>query len=249
MFHFTSKLLGLAVLVLSCAHKTHAHPPVIPQTTTSQQYYMQRYLLTDVYTKLVNNTGDGFEPLYGVRNFRAVLPGLVYRGGANNFYNKNLKRPNQNPLPDAGLANLCQEGFGKAVYLYSTNYNTAPPQLNCSSIRGGTSQIEYLQHSALRPAQAQQILNLVSEVIQGRTSGPIYLHCWNGWHASGLISALILRQFCSFTPTQALSYWERNTDGNNGSTYNSIREQIRNFTSDPDLEVSPSVQAQICPNP
>lgn len=61
--------------------------------------------------KLVDNTGEGYDALYGTRNVRAVLNGVYYRGGANNYYNKHLKRKNSNPLPDEGLLHLCEEGF------------------------------------------------------------------------------------------------------------------------------------------
>ena len=42
------------------------------------------------------------------------------------------------------------------------------------------------------------------------------MHCWNGWHASGYISALSLRQFCGVSGSDAVAYWIRNTDNNDG---------------------------------
>ena len=44
-------------------------------------FYHARYKLTDPYAKAVDNHGDGFEDLYGVRNFREVLKGVLFRGG------------------------------------------------------------------------------------------------------------------------------------------------------------------------
>jgi hypothetical protein len=86
------------------------------------EYYDQRYGLDDVFEKKTDNRGEGFEQLYGTRNFRVVLTGVVYRGGANNKWHRNDRRDNRNPLPEDGLENLCEEGFGRVYYLYETNF-------------------------------------------------------------------------------------------------------------------------------
>lgn len=213
-------------------------------------YYQSRYPLSDPYKKLVDNRGNGFEPLYGVRNLRAVLNGVVYRGGANNVYNKYGKRQNSNPLPEGGLRNLCEEGFGTSVYLYSTNYEKAPKTIRCDSDILDTNTLTYRQESVLSDsASAQRILYLVHQRLSGSVeSRPIYLHCWNGWHASGYISALILRQFCGYSGEQAVNYWNINTDGNNvGSNYDKIRDRIKNFKMDPNLIVSANLKSKVCP--
>ena len=109
------------------------------------QYYRNRYQLKNASQKLVNDKGNGFDSLYGVRNFRAVLNGVYYRGGANNLYNKNGERDNMNPLPTEGLVNLCKEGFGHSIYLYTTNFDTAPKISDCRAIKdGGDNRLEYL---------------------------------------------------------------------------------------------------------
>lgn len=215
-------------------------------------YYQNRYVLKDPYTKLVDNRGNGYEKLYGVRNFRAVLNGVVYRGGANNAYNKYKKRNNQNPLPPEGYTNLCKEGFGTAVYLYSTNYSKAPKVTNCTSRADQTAQtFKYLQYSPHdRSSDATKVLTMIYKKLTTDTDhSPIYLHCWNGWHASGLISAYTLRQFCDYTAEQAVSYWNRNTDGvNQGAAYDRLRAKIRAFKPDPNMKISSALKAQICPS-
>jgi hypothetical protein len=213
-------------------------------------YYQNRYPLTNPYDKLVNNHGDGNENLYGVRNFRAVLNGVVYRGGANNTYNKHQKRPNQNPLPNEGLIHLCEEGFGTAVYLYTTNYKTAPKATTCKSVLKQPQTLHYIQESPhLSNAAARRVLNLIYTRLTSTTDHrPIYMHCWNGWHASGLISAYTLRQFCGYTVDQAVNYWNRNADGNNvGSAYDRLRTKIRAFKPDPDMIIDKDLQTKICP--
>lgn len=218
-------------------------------TEKSIAYYQHRYPLANVFDKLVDNKGNGFEPLYGTRNFRTVLNGVVYRGGANNRFHRDDERHNSNPLPGDGIQNLCEEGFGSAVYLYSTNYETAPRRTTCRTAFGANT-FEYEQASPLSSQEgAMRILEMVHDELTDRDHDPIYLHCWNGWHASGYISALILRQFCGWTGAQAVAYWDRNTDGHNESSrYESIRKRIRAFTPREDLPISSALRRQVCPS-
>lgn len=216
----------------------------------SIDHYQNRYRLPDVFTKLVDNRGNGFEPLYGVRNFRRVLNGVVYRGGANNVYNKHHKRSNSNPLPDEGLEHLCQEGFTTAVYLYDKNYDTAPHHVTCQSVFGERNELTYQQLSPLSGSyNVREVLRIISKRLHSPSDrAPIYLHCWNGWHASGFISAVTLRQFCGWSGSQAVAYWDRNTDGNNGeSGYERIRQKIRDFTPYPEFAIDAETRAQVCP--
>jgi hypothetical protein len=201
----------------------------------------------DPYVKLVDNHGDGNESLYGTRNFRAVLHGVYYRGGANNVYNKNGKRANQNPLPDEGLRNLCEVGFSEAIYYYSTNFNTAPANTLCRQTTSGTdNNLKYIQKTALTSTNQVPVLTEIFKRIKGQIAAPIYGHCWNGWHASGLMASLALRQFCHWTGAEAVSYWRKNTDGNS-SGYSSIENKITSFKPVAALEITDSERALICP--
>ena len=186
-----------------------------PAYATNGADYRARYNIPNANAKLVDNQGNGFDPLYGVRNFRSVLNGVYYRGGANNYYNKHLKRDNQNPLPDEGLTNLCEEGFSTAIYLYDTRYSTAPHQVSCRMANGQSNQLEYKQLSILSASntELQSLLQSMLDHVRNPALGPIYSHCWNGWHASGLTAAYTLRQFCGFTGDEAVQYWNSNTDG------------------------------------
>lgn len=205
-------------------------------------YYHQQYGLTDPYQKRVDGRGDGYEPLYGVRNFREVLNGVLYRGGANNSHNRDGARDNRNPLPNNGLAGLCSAGFQTAIYLYGTNYAKATPQTSCESPRGKNT-LQYLQLSFA--SKQRQILEMIRAAISNPDSGPIYVHCWNGWHASGLVSALALRQFCGVGGDDAVRYWIRTTDGD--SNYPGHKQRIQNFVPYPDLAIDEQTQQRICP--
>jgi hypothetical protein len=214
-------------------------------------YYQKRYGVPDLFTKLVDNSGNGFTDLYGVRNFRVVLNGVVYRGGANNKYNKNKIRDNRNPLPVEGMNNLCKEGFSSVYYMYTTNYDKNLSRVKCKTERGvdqsRENEMAYLQKGPWDQNAQHTILKTIFNAIMNPKAGPVYLHCWNGWHASGLISAFTLRQFCNFTGEQAVKYWDLNTDGNNkGKSYDSYRAQIRNFKQFSDLTLSAEISKGIC---
>lgn len=212
--------------------------------------YKTRYSkISDPYVKLVDNRGNGYEDLYGVRNFRAVLNGVYYRGGANNVYNREGARSNSNPLPTTGLENLCKEGFSTAIYYYTTNYGTAPKVVNCRDRLDYNTTLNYKQISSLTASTTtnEAILSLVYDRIKGKLKGPIYGHCWNGWHASGYAAAIILKQFCGYTDDQAEAYWRKNTDGNDGSSYASVVTKVRAFKPVAKFAISAAESAKICP--
>lgn len=215
------------------------------------EIYRSRYPLSTAAQKLVDNKGRGPAHLYGTRNFRAVLNGVYYRGGGNNKYH-NPPRANSNPLPTAGLRNLCEEGFSRAVYLYAENYETAPHSLRCRTQNGNESTLEYKQISPLahQESDLKALLVMIHRHAQDSRLGPIYDHCWNGWHASGYVAASALRQFCGFSAEQAVAYWNLNTDGNNeGAGYDRIRARIRAFRPFPGLALSARERAVLCPAP
>jgi hypothetical protein len=86
-------------------------------------------------------------------------------------------------------------------------------------------------------------------------SRPMLVHCWNGWHASGITSALVLRQFCGINGDEAVAYWNCNTDGAcigpkgsaEAKSFNKIRARIRAFTPYEDLKISNEIRDKVCP--
>ena len=210
-------------------------------------FYEKKYPLTSANQKLVDNQGNGYEDLYGTRNLRVVLAGVYYRGGANNVNNKYGERSNMNPLPEIGLTNLCKEGFGLSIYFYNQNYDNSSSVINCvTRAESLNTRMDYVQITAAKKQNHQQLLQLIYNRIQGRINGPIYGHCWNGWHASGLIAALALRQFCGWSAQSAINYWEQNTDGNSKG-FASIKSYIKSFEFNQDLEITAEQKKLICP--
>jgi hypothetical protein len=116
---------------------------------------------------------------------------------------------------------------------------------------GSTNTLEYLQLSILTATREQIkfVLSTILAHVRDTTLGPIYAHCWNGWHASGLTATYALRQFCGLTASEGVNYWNLNTDGNNGSSYESVRDKIRAFQPFADLSLSAKEKADLCPHP
>lgn len=246
-------LNGCAAAPPALAEPKAALPPAEALDQVAGITYRSRYALPDAAAKLVDNQGNGRSDLYGVRNFRAVLNGIYYRGGANNVYNQHGKRANSNPLTLAALENLCREGFSEAVYLYPTNYGASAKSVKCRTYEGGENTLNYEQLSPLayRRADQQKLLYMIFDHIRDSRRGPIYDHCWNGWHASGFVAAIALRQFCGYSAQEAVAYWNKNTDGNNGNSknYNKLRAQITAFSPFPELFLNDAEKQQLCPEP
>jgi hypothetical protein len=206
-------------------------------------YYKNKYKVKCTNEKITDNQGNGFDSLYGTRNMRTILFGIAYRGGANNFYHKLNKRDNHNPLPEDGLQNLCEQGFSSAVYLYSTNFKNSPKSY---ASKNSSNILNYKQNSASNQKDLRKIMTMVKEVIDSPNLGPIYFHCWNGWHQSGFVSAAILKQFCKYSNDDAFQYWLKNTDGvNEGCEKMKIR--IEAFKPFDDIFISDSLRNEICP--
>ena len=63
--------------------------------------------------------------IHGIRDFREVMPGALYRGGANNGHA---------PLNHDELNALCEDDIGTAIYLYTTGFS-GPSVTQCSKGR------------------------------------------------------------------------------------------------------------------
>lgn len=234
------------LLTLLCFFSITAKAEVMDLATKYYGLY-QPFFITgnDLIDKITNDRGNGYEDAYGTRNMRVVLHGVMYRGGSNNSYNKYGKRDNQNPMPQIGLDNLCKEGFSSAVYLYTTNFK--PYKTICIDRGGKENSFEYVQVSPSSSSNIKRLLSRVYDTIQGKTDGPSYFGCWNGWHYSGLISAIALKQWCNFTGTQAVQYWIDGTDSVSNSNYPEHKKTIMDYKVDSSMPIEESVKQVICP--
>lgn len=219
-----------------------------PRLALNPNFYKNRYVETDLMYKITDNKGDGFDSLYGTRNMRPILHGVAYRGGANNYYHKTDKRNNHNPIPLDGMHGLCQEGFSKGIYLYRENFENTPIGDTCNCIDSTLNRFEYEQRDYYDSSHVYDMLRSTYEAATKPEVGPVYLHCWNGWHASGFIAAVILKQFCDYSDWDAVNYWDLGTDGANTSPrYQTQRERIKDFKPYPEFEISDSLRDCLCP--
>lgn len=198
---------------------------------------------TSIYEKLNGNKGEGPSAFKGVRNLRTVLNGVLYRSGANNNYGPFVSRANDNPLSFQTLLNLRENGFRRAYYLYNSNFeltgwNNMMPLLN-------SVEMDYKSLVPRNDSTAKIILKDIYHSITEESPGAILVHCWNGWHMSGLVSAYALMQFCNFTSLQAWEYWKSCTD-NNYVGFEKIKTRIYSFKPDETLRITDEKKLQIC---
>ncbi|MEN6294667.1 MAG: hypothetical protein ABFD61_00890 [Chloroherpetonaceae bacterium] len=246
LINFCNRISRLIIVVLLCQTLTFSLFAQNNQENFQSEradIYKNKYKVSNLYETITDNYGEKCPQVYGTRNMRVVLYGIIYRGGANNVYNKFNKRDNENPLPDEGLENLLKEGFSTAIYLYKTNFSKTKKIIGPDS-NGKT--LTYIQNSLSNEKEVRQLLELVYENMFDSTSGPIYIHCWNGWHQSGYASALILMQFCGLNNEEAVSYWEKCASGNL-TKYNHIKNAILKFRPYPDLKIDTQIKNSICP--
>jgi LysM repeat protein len=202
--------------------------------------------LDSVQTKLVNNKGEGPDSLFGVRNMRVVLNNVLYRGGSNNFHRKDAepKTYNSHPLPYWGLSNLRTSGFGGAIYLYSKYFDQDYPAPMLDSLKELGFNYRCLPN--LNPDVVKEIFTDINKLIYANEVAPIYIHCWNGWHQSGMLSAFTLMQFCGINNQQALKYWEQNTDGNYKG-FPAVKSKILEFKPYKEFVTDSTTRSRICP--
>ncbi|MFN5911353.1 MAG: CotH kinase family protein [Bacteroidota bacterium] len=197
-----------------------------------------RFGLDSVQTKLVDNKGKGYDSLSGLRNVRVVLKNLVYRGGNNNPISV------QNPLTLPTLHTLNELGFNDVIYLYSKNYTQYFPKERLDSLK--ETGMNYACMPKLDSIATRKFLTKVWQKANNENDSLIYIHCWNGWHQSGWLSAMTLMQFCDLDKEMALKYWANNTDRNYVG-YTHVKEGILSFKPYPDLQFTPQQKLDHCP--
>jgi hypothetical protein len=168
----------------------------------------------------------------GLRSEKTVLNGVLIRAGGPG---------GMHSMATSTVLRLCEEGVTSAYYLYPSMNFTNQGTYTCS--RG---KIEYKGGSFT----AKGVRPILEEVMEdaNKGSGEVLVHCWNGWHGAGEVSAYALMQFCDWSGDQAADYWAQNiSDKSNLGKYSSVMNRIRRFQPFRDLRVSESVKARICP--
>lgn len=172
---------------------------------------------------------------------RPVLRGALYRSGT--------------PSEEA-LTYLCESGWKRVYSLYG-EYTTQTGPRNQNMLRHGRdrrfcSAADGQRALEWRPAPSSRLRSLptifrdIIESVRNPDRGPVLVHCWNGLHYAGMISALALRQFCGLSAEQAEAYWRANA--NRGANYPLIIANLRNFKPLPDLNLTADERQTVCPN-
>lgn len=165
----------------------------------------------------------------GIRDFREVLRGTLFRGGANN---------GQAPMNSTQLRAMCERNMGVSVYLYNKGFSDPGP-ISCSQ-----GSMIYATKMWSRDAAVTEVLQAVYNSIT--TGGkPVFIHCWYGIHATGMVAAMALMQFCDATPSQAVAYWKVGIAPQ--LQYPHVIEKIENFQPRSHLRISAADKARICP--
>jgi hypothetical protein len=143
-------------------------------------------------------------------------------------------------LGDAGLQALCENGFDKALYLYPERYS-GPRTVSCTGPDGKPNSLRYELANYFSNSDKRAILADIRARIQDSSRGPLVVHCWNGFHASGEIAAVALMQFCGYGASKAEAYWMRNQKGAK------LISRIAKFSEIPDLRITSELESAICP--
>jgi hypothetical protein len=187
---------------------------------------------------------DGGRPLISedhLPRLRPVLRGALYRSGT--------------PSEEA-LNYLCEAGWKRVYSLYG-EYTTQTGPRNQNMLRhgrdrrtcladGGQRALEWRAAPSSRLRSLPVIFRDIIDTVRNPDRGPVLIHCWNGLHYAGMVSALALRQFCGLTAEQAEAYWRANA--NRGANYPLIIDNLRKFKPLPDLTLTTEEQLAVCPN-
>src|ERR1700737_1915699 len=101
-----------------------------------------------LFAQQIMQTGSQF---HGIRDFREVMPGVLYRGGANNGHA---------PLSHDELNALCEDDIGTAIYLYTTGFS-GPSVTHCS--KGSLNYIDKGWEGSGRTAVHKQIYDTIKK--------------------------------------------------------------------------------------
>lgn len=171
-----------------------------------------------------------------------VLRGVLYRAGT---------------PTERGLEHLCRQGFRRVYSLYGarTTARGAPNQQmvrtgsdhrRCRLPDGSEGTLEWIAAPSSRGRSLPRLLRDVMDSIRDPSLGPILIHCWNGLHYAGMVSALILRQLCGASAQAAEAYWWATT--RHGDHYPSVPRRIRAFRPLPGFALSASERDRLCPD-
>lgn len=180
-------------------------------------------------------------PQEDLPRLRPVLKGALYRSGTPS---------------EAALSFLCESGWKRVYSLYGEHTTQTGPR-NANMLRHGKDQrqcaasdgsrtLEWRSAPSSRMRTLPHVFKDILDSIRNPEKGPVLVHCWNGLHYAGMVSALALRQFCGLSGEQAEAYWRANA--NRGANYPLIIANFYSFKPIPELSLTPEEQQAVCPD-
>jgi hypothetical protein len=170
----------------------------------------------------------------GLAFFRAVLTGVLYRGG---FTQGDQQRSG---LSSSQRESLCRASFSGAFYV-DFGSHTEYGQTKCES--------RTLDYRWAGSTRTKNVMEAIYEVIKNPDFGPLYVHCMWGVHWSGAVAAMALIQFCGWSQEKAKAYWDatRNDAPCSGGCSKWIDSKFARFRVDAQLNISREEKKAICP--
>ncbi len=171
-------------------------------------FYQARYPYDGVP---ISDSSGLLDDLFRVR---PVLNGVLYRGGV--LRKQASKQDGDRPLGPDALINLCEEGFGTAIYLPGEGFYTektvfphdarlaVDPETGDVLARCLTrvsAQENVLRYTQLPVENDDNIPSLMDMVYKALQPGgqPIFAHCRGGRHRAGLMATYSLIQYCGLS--------------------------------------------------
>ena len=222
-----SKLLlasAICVLAVACSTQTKNQPAQAAQEKTTPRVPSNDQVSME---DLIENRPNTHGQVGKLKDYRVVIPGILYRGGNSGNGQASMLRPE--------LEALAKEGFSAATYMY--------PQYGFDKSLAKATSVDYAGFGpgVKDRASIHNFLSKVKDIIENK-KGPMYVHCWNGWHASGEMATYALMQFCGMDGQTGLKYWNNNVRAGKGTV-----KRIGSFQTFSDLKISAEDAARICP--
>ena len=122
----------------------------------------------------------------GLSREKTIIAGKLTRSGGTN----------KQPLSDATLKSLCEQGYTQAIYVYKGGTD--------KTVSCGKGSIRYVQ--MLNWKNPDSIVNRISS--EAAHGGKTLVHCYWGVHASNFVTAAALVKMCNYSGDKAVEFFK-----------------------------------------
>jgi hypothetical protein len=195
-------------------------------------FLIAAYTMFLFQTKSLAGIMDPGQPKNGLRDFREVLNGVLYRGGAAN---------GQKPLTDTQLQAICNQNIRAAYYLYGSSSGERK-QVFCEN-----NSMSYQDRFWEKKSDVKYIHDSILDSIRNQQK-PVLVHCWHGVHVTGYLSTTALMQFCEMPINKAIEYSKVGV-GDMKTWHQRIKPALLKFqrNTDSNYQLSEGEKNRVCP--